>query len=101
MGGGLCAERPISWEGIPLTYQTGSAHKPPGATEWVPPVVSGRVDPELGAARVEVRWTGGSKALVLENDHFIGAVEGLHEPPAERLPFFVVAYDADGREVAP
>jgi len=99
-GAGGCTERPISWEGIPLTYHTGSAGKPHGATEWVPPVVSGRVDPELGATRVEVRWTGGSKALVLENEYFIGAVEEFHEPPAERLPFFVVAYDEDGQEVA-
>jgi hypothetical protein len=102
-GGGMCTERPISWEGIPLTFtgvHTGSGGKPHGATERVPPAVSGRVHPKLGAARVEVRWSGGSKALVLENEYFIGAVEELHEPPAERLPFFLVAYDADGQEVA-
>jgi hypothetical protein len=32
--------------------------------------------------------------------HFIGVVEELYEPPVETLPFFLVAYDEDGQEVA-
>lgn len=104
MGGGLCKHPGvISWEGIPLTLQMGATKRPlvpRGAREWIPPVISGRVDPELAAARVEVRWTGGSRALTLANEYFIGAVEEIYEPPLESEPFFLVAYDAAGNEVA-
>lgn len=109
MGGGVCGwgptgslERGARAGGSPLLSQVSSAKRPlkvHGATEWVPPVISGWVEPDLEATRVEVRWTGGSKELALANSYFIGAAEELYEPPAERLPFFVVAYDAEGNEV--
>jgi hypothetical protein len=102
LGGGICSDRPLA----PSAYQ-GSVHvgvtKKPlrvrGAAEWVPPVVTGHLDPTLGATRVVIEWTGGSKELAHVSGHFIGAAEELYEVPDELLPVHVVAYDAEGREV--
>jgi hypothetical protein len=68
--------------------------------KWVPPIVSGNVHPSLRAARVRVEWRGGSLPLVLDGGYFLGGGPQLYVPPFERFPFFVVAYDAGGREVA-
>jgi hypothetical protein len=99
MGAGGCTIGVPPPEGASIIH-VGGAGKVHGAEEWVPPVVSGGLDADLGAARVEVRWTGGAKPLAFANDYFIGAVEELYEPAAQALPFFLVAYDADGQEVA-
>jgi hypothetical protein len=61
--------------------------------------VRGYVDPNLGATRVEIRWTGGSKKLAYDNGYFLGSVRTLFKAPDELEPIRVVAYDADGREV--
>jgi hypothetical protein len=110
MGGGGCRWGPgpsygalAQQTGVPFAINVSAGKrplKPHGATEWVPPVIWGWLNPEFGGTRVEVRWTGGSKALAFANDYFIGAVEELYEPAAETVPFFLVAYDADGQEVA-
>jgi hypothetical protein len=108
-GGGACRDRPMSSDGPmsyernPLTFSISTSKRPDApnpARPWIPPAISGRVDPSLGATRVEVRWNGGSKALAFANSHFIGAVEELYEPPASALPFRLVAYDDVGKEVA-
>jgi hypothetical protein len=103
MGGGLCSSGPISYEGVPISATVSVGRRPPDltrATNWVPPLISGLVDPELGATRVEVRWTGGSRELGFANGYFIGAAEELYEAPPSALPIFVVALDASGQEVA-
>jgi len=68
--------------------------------QWVPPVVWGAVDPGLHAARVAVVWRGGRHDLTLRKDWFAGGGRGLFIPPLHKFPFFVVAYDRDGHEVA-
>jgi hypothetical protein len=104
MGGGACRwPAPGASVGTPLPLSISASKRPltpKGATSWVPPVVSGGLDAGLGATRVEVRWNGGSQRLALADGHFIGAVEALYEPPASALPFHLVAYDAEGNEVA-
>lgn len=99
MGGGRCGSAGGQFlpAGAPVTIHTGISKR--GGADWVPPVVDGRVDPELDVARVEVRWTGGSKELAYADGYFIGAVEALYEVSAELLPIHFIAYDADGREV--
>jgi hypothetical protein len=102
MGGGVCSEAQFSRPDRSMPVSVGVTKRPlrpAGAAEWVPPVVNGYVDPNLGATRVEMRWTGGSKELAYANGHFIGAVEALYQAPAELLPIRVIAYDAEGREV--
>ena len=68
--------------------------------QWVPPVVWGAVDPGLHAARVAVVWRGGRHDLTLKENWFAGGGRGLFIPPLRKFPFFVVAYDRDGHEVA-
>lgn len=108
-GGGMCKWGPgASYEqaaragGESIVVNHGAAKRPlkvHGATEWVPPVFWGWIDPALGATQVEIRWTGGSKQLAVDNDFFIGAVEEIYEPVETALPFFLVAYDSEGQEV--
>lgn len=68
--------------------------------KWVPPIVSGAVLPSLKATRIAVVWKGGSLALRLKDDYFLGGSPLLYMPPFERFPFAVVAYDAQGRKIA-
>jgi hypothetical protein len=102
MGGGLCSDRPLAAldrsRGVTVTVSKRPLSEA-GARAWVPPVIEGYVDPSLGASRVEIRWTGGSKELAYANGYFIGAVEALYQAPAGLLPIRIIAYDADGREV--
>jgi hypothetical protein len=101
-GGGICSDRPVSPSQIEGAVHVGVTKKPlrpRGAAEWVPPVISGHLDPALGVTRVAVEWTGGSKDLAYADGHFIGAAEPLYQIPDELLPVYVVAYDAEGREV--
>lgn len=67
---------------------------------WVPPVVSGNVYGGLHATRVRIEWRRGSHPLAFENGYFIGGTPRLYVPPFADFPFYVVAYDAGGREVA-
>jgi hypothetical protein len=102
LSGGICSDRPLPPSAYQGSVHVGVTKKPMrvrGAAAWVPPVVTGHLDPTLGAMRVVVEWNGGAKELAHANGHFIGAVEDLYEVPDELLPVRVVAYDADGREV--
>ncbi len=67
---------------------------------WVPPIVSGAVLPSLNATRVEVVWNGGSLRLRLHDNYFLGGSPELYMPPFKNFPYFVVAYDSVGKEVA-
>jgi hypothetical protein len=102
MGGGICSiGRPMELQS-PLSLHVSIGKRPlrsPGAASWVPPLISGRLDPNLGAVRVELEWTGGSKELAHANGFFLGAEEALYQVPAELLPLYLVAYDSAGGEV--
>jgi hypothetical protein len=67
---------------------------------WIPPVVSGIVDPSLHASRVAVTWRGGSRELALRKNWFVGGTPTLYIPPFRKFPFVVIAYDRSGHEVA-
>jgi hypothetical protein len=105
-GGGACSlsggDRPAASERVPLPVGVSVARRPrSGVPEnWVPPIVRGAVLPSLRAARVEVVWNGGSLPLRLRNNHFLGGSPALYMPPFETFPYVVVAYDAEGNEVA-
>jgi hypothetical protein len=102
-GGGSCSLGPRSRSGssMPLSLQVPTVNTaPPGAAAGVPPILTGYVDPSLGATRVELRWTGGSKELAYANGYFLGGVmRALFDAPKEVIPIRVIAYDAKGREV--
>jgi hypothetical protein len=104
-GGGSCSVRrrvnlspttPLK----PLAVSVFIERRLDGPRNWVPPVIAGSVDPSVHAARVAVRWLGGSHDLTLRNGWFVGGSRGLYLPPLRKFPFFVVAYDRSGREVA-
>ena len=86
----------------PLNVGFSISRRPKGGdpAKWVPPIVSGAVLPSLHAARIEVRWTGGSLPLRLEDNFFLGGSPDLYMPSFERFPFIVVAYDANGAKIA-
>lgn len=68
--------------------------------KWVPPIVDGAVLPSLRATRVRVEWRGGSYPLTVDDNYFLGGTPKLYVPPFRQFPFYVVAYNASGREVA-
>jgi hypothetical protein len=68
--------------------------------KWVPPHVEGALSPKLHATRVEIEWNGGSRRLTLNGNNFVGGGAYLYEPSFANLPYYVVAYDAGGHEVA-
>jgi hypothetical protein len=101
-GGGGCSLAPRSRTGRSMSLGVSVSKfgiAPPGAAAGVPPLVRGYLDPNLGATRVEIRWTGGSKELAYANGHFLGGVRALFQAPPELTPIRFIAYDADGREV--
>ena len=68
--------------------------------KWLPPLVSGNVLPALHASRVQIQWRHGSYRLNLRNGYLFGGTPKLYMPPFSDFPFYVVAYNADGRVVA-
>ena len=105
MGGGWCQigapVRPPTEDAPPI--QMMMSHAPTtrdNERTWQPPLLSGRVDPALGAERVVLEWNGGSQDLAFANDHFVVVTNVLYEPPESSLPIAVVAYDGGGTEVA-
>jgi hypothetical protein len=106
-GGGACSVRGTGEVGratrehplvVGISIQRRPAHGV--RTKWVPPIVSGNVQAGLHATRVRIEWPRGSHALVLARGYFIGGTKKLYMPPFADFPFYVVAYDARGREVA-
>jgi hypothetical protein len=87
---------------VPLNVGLGIDRRPSSgiAANWVPPTVDGAVFPALHASRVVVTWRGGRHQLVLRNGYFLGGTPALYMPPFARFPFYVVAYDRRGTEVA-
>ena len=95
-GGGSCALTPGSSE--PLMVSISKYRDDP--VQSAGPVIHGYLDSSLGATRVEIRWTGGSKELAYANDHFLGLVEALRQStPKKTRPIRILAYDANGRVV--
>jgi hypothetical protein len=52
------------------------------------------------ATRVYVLWNGGRQKLHLGDGYFIGVVATIRNPPFNKLPYTVVAYNAQGHPVA-
>ena len=85
----------------------GSAPVPPAPLAWMLSPITGG-DPRAGliwghvgqtdkATRVEVVWNGGRKKLRFAEDYFIGVVATIRNPAFDRLPYTVIAYNAQGR----
>lgn len=93
---------PRAWRGVPLAVSVSVGHRPKNVvpSNWVPPIVRGAVLPSLRAARVDVVWNGGSLPLRLRNNNILGGSPLLYKPPFENFPYIVVAYNAQGKEVA-
>jgi hypothetical protein len=107
MGGGSCGSadpgfRDRARAEHPLNVGFSISRRPPKVVppRWVPPHIHGSVYEGLRAARVQVEWNGGRLPLVLREGYFLGGSPRLYMPPFAAFPFWVVAYDAQGREVA-
>jgi hypothetical protein len=102
-GGGMCqigqpAQPPAS--DAPMSWSIGMQPKTPDNVRgWRAPMLDGWVNPDLGATRIALEWTGGSVELPFANDHFLFVSESLYEPPESNFPYELVAYDASGAEV--
>ncbi len=105
-GGGACSADGGRWprasREVPLAISASVSRRPKSGVpeNWVPPIVDGAVLPSLRAARVKVIWNGGSLPLRLRNNNILGGSPALYMPPFENFPFIVVAYNAQGKEVA-
>ncbi len=102
-GGGMCqigqaAQPPAS--DAPMTWNIGRQPKTPNnARGWRAPILDGWVNPDLGATRIALEWTGGSIELPFANSHFLYVSESLYDPPASNFPYELVAYDSSGAAV--
>lgn len=106
-GGGACSRsagsrlmRATANLALPVSFSIQRRPKSGVPENWVPPIVGGSVLPSLRAARVEVVWNGGSLPLRLRDNNFLGGSPALYMPPFENFPYVVIAYDAEGDEVA-
>lgn len=100
-GGYACGSRqPRAGDG--LTWGFTQVRRPtgPGIRTWIPAAVDGWIGPKRHAARVELEWRRGHQRLAFRNGYFIGATPILYSPPFADLPFYLVAYDAQGHQVA-
>jgi hypothetical protein len=87
----------------------GSRRVPPAALTWtfspVPvgnrhaALVHGHVGQVYNAVRVDVVWNGGKEKLRTVDGYFIGVVETIRNPLFHRLPYTVVAHNAQGHAV--
>jgi hypothetical protein len=59
-------------------------------------LVRGHLGPTYHPARVVLSWHGGEQRLALSKGYFIGVAD-TRNPPFNRLPYTIVAYDAAGR----
>lgn len=100
-GGGSCSGGAIPTQprDLLLNVGVGMAYNSdrPGGT---PPIVQGFVSPRTRASRVELVWRTGRQRLAVANDYFVGVAPVLFKPSFDLLPFYVVAYDKQGHEVA-
>ena len=113
-GGAVCISRQGAKAGIladgpwtaatayfPFIVELSIGRRPTGSlANWIPPHLNGSVYPGLHATSVRLEWDGGSQPLTLEGSNFVGGGPILYKPPFGNLPYYVVAYDAAGREVA-
>jgi hypothetical protein len=83
---------------------------PPDAFTWIESPVTvgnstaallqGHIGPTYKATHVGVTWNGGEAKLRLAGGYFVGVVATMRNPEFRRLPYTVIAYDAQGRVVA-
>jgi hypothetical protein len=88
----------------------GSTPVPPSAFTWMESPVTvanptaalihGHVGKTYKATRVGVIWNGGGEKLRTVDGYFIGVVATIRNPQFHRLPYTVVAYNAQGQVVA-
>jgi hypothetical protein len=88
----------------------GSRRVPPNAFTWMESPVTvgnptaalihGHVGQTYKATRVGVTWNGGGAELRFADGYFLGAVATIRNPEFHRLPYTVVAYDAQGHAIA-
>jgi hypothetical protein len=91
----------VATASFPFAVELSIQRRPRGnAATQTPPFVVGAIYPGLRATRVVLEWKGGSEALALTGNHFVGGGPILYKPPFGNLPYSVVAYNASGREVA-
>jgi hypothetical protein len=106
-GGGACSVQgkvgtlvptrhtPIQW-----TISATRRLKNSNLANWVPPFVTGTLDPRIHATRLTIRYSGGSIPLVLRGHRFAGGSRKLYDPPSAAFPFRIVAYNRAGQIVA-
>jgi hypothetical protein len=63
-------------------------------------LIHGHIGQSHKAVRVDVRWNGGNEKLRTVDGYFIGVVGTIRNPVFRRLPYTVVAYNAQGHAVA-
>jgi hypothetical protein len=105
-GGGSCGQTMELPPGEPFTFAVSLTRLP--LASWLRPdpstgpraAIDGMVAPDLQAARIDLQWASGSQEFVLKDHYFLLVTDRLFNPPEEDLPFWVVAYDAEGKEVA-
>jgi hypothetical protein len=100
--GGCSGNGAPAVQAAPISVGLSIVRRPAGkaAASWAPPIVSGSVATGLKAAKVAVRWAGGSLPLVLRNGAFVGGGIELYAPSLKSLPYRVVAYDGRGHVLA-
>ena len=105
-GGGSCAQTMQLPKGETVQVSVSLARRP--LASWLRPdpsagpraAIDGAVSPDLQVARVELQWANGSQDVVFKDNYFLLVTDRLFNPPEQDLPFAVVAYDAQGKEVA-
>ena len=98
MGGGACSAEPGPRHrgDAPIVLSSGLTRE---GLAWPRSTLHGTVDPDLDAVRVRLEWATGARELAFADGYFLAA-NPYYDPPDENLPYEVVAYGADGREVA-
>jgi hypothetical protein len=104
-GGGACAQT-LQLAPGELTFSVSLTRLPLASWLRTDPstgpraAIDGVAAPDLEAARVELQWASGSEDFVFEDGYFLLVTDRLFNPPEQDLPFEVVVYDAQGKEVA-
>lgn len=76
----------------------GAALRPDSTGPHV--LIGGAVLPDLYATSVRIEGPSLSERLHFNDNHFLLATDSIYKPSPDELPLNIVAYDAEGREVA-
>ena len=106
-GGGSCTTGPStrsrSSESISFFVNVGrpaAARLRPDSAARPLAMLGGVVPASLHVTRVELQWATGAAPFVFKEGHFLLVFRRLVNPSESDLPVFIVAYDAQGMEVA-